>query len=94
MLRHVRAALLALLREELEEGPRRVEPILPTALYSTHDVAEILGSSERRVRDLPLRFVPMGKGRGVLGEDLLAFLRSKRLKALGWSSVSRKSHIS
>ena len=52
--------------------------ILKDVLYSSRDVELILNASERTVRDLPLRWVRFGRGRMVLGEDLLQFIRGKR----------------
>jgi len=52
--------------------------ILKDAMYSARDVERIIGASERTVRDLPMRWVKFGRGRMVLGEDLLHFIRSKR----------------
>ena len=65
-------------RRAVASGDVHDRRILKDVMYSARDVERILSASERTVRDLPLRWVRFGRGRMVLGEDLLHFVRSQR----------------
>ena len=61
-----------------DSSPSEHRRIFDNAIYSAKDVERILCASERTIRDLPLPWVKFGRGRMVLGEDLLRFIRSQR----------------
>lgn len=67
--------------QALEDAIRRIAP-LPRYAYHPKEVAEVLSVSERYVMTLidrgELISVPLGRGRKVLHDDLMAFIGKLR----------------
>ena len=80
-----------LVRRAAEDLARRMCGIVPDRIYPPDEAAELIGlRAERRektIKEIPpellplIPITPMGKVKGYLGRDLIAYIEAQRLRA-------------